>query len=157
MAEPARLGGYIHRVAVNLVIGDYRKSRARAEDGDQAALEEMKDHSQDQLNGVVVKEEVKLVRQVIGELASERDRQLLFRFYVADQDKHEIMELLGLDSLHFNRVLFRARQRFASLWQNRSQKFNSLVFFFLFIYFGITSDLSAVNQQGDLLRRRKVK
>jgi RNA polymerase sigma-70 factor (ECF subfamily) len=45
----------------------------------------------------------------------ERDRELLIRFYVYDQDKQEICRELGLNSLHFNRVLFRAKNRFRKL------------------------------------------
>ncbi len=59
--------------------------------------------------------ESQCVRQVIGELKTERDRQLLLRFYLAEDDKEQICSDLGLSSLHFNRVLFRARQRFKVL------------------------------------------
>ena len=44
-----------------------------------------------------------------------RDREILTRFYVEDQDKDEICTALNLDSLHFNRVLFRARKRFRKI------------------------------------------
>jgi DNA-directed RNA polymerase specialized sigma24 family protein len=57
----------------------------------------------------------KLVRQLLNELPVERDRELLERLYVQDQDKEEICQALGLDSLHFNRVLHRAKQRFRQL------------------------------------------
>ena len=48
-------------------------------------------------------------------MSVERDRDLLIRFYVYDQDKQEICRALGLDSLHFNRVLFRAKARFRKI------------------------------------------
>jgi RNA polymerase sigma-70 factor (ECF subfamily) len=38
----------------------------------------------------------------------------LKRFYVQDEDKASICSYLGVDSTHFNRVLFRARQRLKS-------------------------------------------
>ena len=44
-----------------------------------------------------------------------RDREILRRFYVEDQDKEDICRALNLDSLHFNRVLFRAKKRFRKL------------------------------------------
>lgn len=56
-----------------------------------------------------------IVRRLIGELPTDRDRQLLLRFYVAEEEKERICSDLGLDSLHFNRVLFRARHRFKEL------------------------------------------
>jgi RNA polymerase sigma-70 factor (ECF subfamily) len=61
------------------------------------------------------------VRKLIGELPTDRDQQLLLRFYVAEEEKETICAELGLDSLHFNRVLFRARQRFKELLE-RFQK-----------------------------------
>jgi RNA polymerase sigma-70 factor (ECF subfamily) len=48
-------------------------------------------------------------------MPSERDRTVLSRFYIADDDKDRICEELGLSSLHFNQVLFRARERFKKL------------------------------------------
>lgn len=45
------------------------------------------------------------MRQLIRELPTERDRQLLLRFYVTEEDKESLCADLGLDSLHFNRVL----------------------------------------------------
>jgi len=68
-----------------------------------------------QLQSVLVDEEAEMVRRLIGELPTDRDRQLLLRFYVGEEDKERICADLGLDSLHFNRVLFRARQRFKEL------------------------------------------
>jgi RNA polymerase sigma-70 factor (ECF subfamily) len=56
-----------------------------------------------------------LARRVLAAMPSERDRTVLFRFYIADDDKERICEDLGLSSTHFNQVLFRARERFRSL------------------------------------------
>lgn len=55
------------------------------------------------------------VQQLLGELDTARDRELLYRFYVAEDEKTVICRDLGLTSLHFNRVPFRARQRFKEL------------------------------------------
>ena len=62
-------------------------------------------------------ERANVARKVLAELDSERDRQILFRFYVADETKARICADLGLSSLHFNRVLFRARGRYRALYQ----------------------------------------
>jgi RNA polymerase sigma-70 factor (ECF subfamily) len=62
-------------------------------------------------------ERAALVRRVLAEMPSERDRQILFRFYLAEDDKESICLDLGLTSLHFNRVLFRARERYRELYE----------------------------------------
>ena len=54
----------------------------------------------------------------------ERDRDLLIRLYVYDQDKEEICRELGLDSLHFNRVLFRAKGRFKKILERTGEIVN---------------------------------
>ena len=45
----------------------------------------------------------------------QRDREILIRTYLQDEDKTLICEALGVDSAHYNRVLFRAKQRFKDL------------------------------------------
>jgi RNA polymerase sigma-70 factor (ECF subfamily) len=113
--EPAKIAGFLRRTARNLFIGEYRKQGRRQTDGDPEALEAAVAPTPSQLTNVLQEEESRLVRRVIGELKTERDRQVLLRFYLAEDDKDQICADLGLDSLHFNRVLFRARQRFKKL------------------------------------------
>jgi RNA polymerase sigma-70 factor (ECF subfamily) len=68
-----------------------------------------------QLSAVLLDEEAETVRRLIRELPTDRDRQLLLRYYVSEEEKESLCADLGLDSLHFNRVLFRARQRFKEI------------------------------------------
>ncbi|HEV2666451.1 MAG TPA: hypothetical protein VG324_16150, partial [Blastocatellia bacterium] len=69
------------------------------------------------LEELLQKERAAIARQIINELKSDRDRQVLFRFYIAEEEKKRICEDLGLTSLHFNRVLFRARERYRELYE----------------------------------------
>jgi RNA polymerase sigma-70 factor (ECF subfamily) len=41
--------------------------------------------------------------------------------YVKEEEKDEICARLGIDSTHFNRVLFRAKQRFRELLVQRGR------------------------------------
>ena len=52
---------------------------------------------------------------MLDELPVQRDREILLRFYLNDEDKDSICAGLGVDSTHFNRVLFRAKERFREL------------------------------------------
>ena len=74
------------------------------------------------LERVLKNEQAKLVRRVLADLGLERDRQMLFRFYVAEEDKADICAALGLSSLQFNRVLFRARQRYKELYERAANQ-----------------------------------
>lgn len=118
IGEPERLAGFILGTGRNLFLGGWRKRSRRGEGTSLDAIEaDPPDPVPDQLDRVLQEEEILKVRRLIGELGTDRDRQILFRFYVAEEGKERICADLGLDSLHFNRVLFRARQRFKELLQ----------------------------------------
>jgi RNA polymerase sigma-70 factor (ECF subfamily) len=113
--EPAGLAAFLRGTARNLLIAERRKTARRRTDTDPEGLEQAVHPERGQLSAVLLAEEAAVVRRLIGELPTDRDRQLLLRFYVAEEEKESICADLGLDSLHFNRVLFRARQRFKEL------------------------------------------
>ena len=115
LEEPERLAGFLHRTAKNLFIGGYRKVIRRKTEGEIDGLDAVPDPAADPLHEAVREEEAALVRRLIGELETDRDRQILYRFYIAEEEKERICADLELSSLHFNRVLFRARQRFREL------------------------------------------
>ncbi len=114
LAEPERLVGFLNRTARNLFIADYRK-RARRKTDDLDEAEPPADPAPSQESRALLDEEAAQVRRLIGELQGDRDRQLLYRFYIVEEAKESICADLELSSLHFNRVLFRARQRFKTL------------------------------------------
>ena len=113
--DPAGLAGFLRGTARNLMTAERRKTARRRTDADEEKLEQVVHPSPGQLSGVLLDEEAAIVRKLIGELPTERDRQLLLRFYVAEEEKESICADLALEPLHFNRVLFRARQRFKEL------------------------------------------
>jgi len=55
------------------------------------------------------------VSQLLDELSIERDKDILRSFYLEEQEKQAICERLNLTSAHFDRVLFRARNRLKEL------------------------------------------
>jgi RNA polymerase sigma-70 factor (ECF subfamily) len=115
LEEPAGLAGFLRGTARNLAIAEHRKAARRQTNADPERLERTVHPAPGQLDTVLLDEEAAIVRRLIGEMATDRDRQILLRFYVAEEEKESICSELGLDSLHFNRVLFRARNRFRQL------------------------------------------
>ncbi len=124
LREPEKLAGFLAGIARNLVIEHYRRSSARPVESDDRAARDLADTATGPLEKLLRLERVEIVRRVLSELDSERDRQILFRFYLAEEDKRLICADLGLSSLHFNRVLFRARQRFRELFTELAGKDN---------------------------------
>jgi len=119
LEEPAGLAGFLRGTARNLMTAERRKTARRRTDADDEELAQAVHPAPSQLSAVLLDEEAETVRQLIRTLPTDRDRQLLLRYYVADEDKESLCADLGLDSLHFNRVLFRARQRFKETLERR--------------------------------------
>ncbi len=120
LRDPAKLPGFLSQIARNLAIELYRKAQRRKTDADSETVDRAVADESSQLGGVLRSEHAALVRRVIEELGNDRDRQLLFRFYIAEEDKDEISADFGLTSLQFNRVLYRARQRYKELYVQRA-------------------------------------
>jgi len=56
-----------------------------------------------------------MVKRAIGAMPVARDRNVLVRYFLSEEDKGEICSALGLSSEHFDRVLHRARRRLKGL------------------------------------------
>ena len=60
------------------------------------------------------------VSELLDELPTERDRQMLIRFYLDGTDKQQLCRDLGLSPKHFDRVLMRARSRLRTIIERRA-------------------------------------
>lgn len=114
IAHPENVGGYLYRVALNHLRNLRRKDRTAvakaAAFGEPNSLE---DDAEWERAGRP--QWAQAARRVLDELPAARDRELLVRFYLNDEDKEIICLQLGLSREHFNRVIFRARNRFREL------------------------------------------
>jgi RNA polymerase sigma-70 factor (ECF subfamily) len=120
LREPAKLPGFLAQIARSLAIEHYRKATRRKTEADSEAVDLAVAPSVSPLSGLLESENAALVRHVIRELGNERDREILLRFYIAEEDKDRIAADHGLTSLQFNRVLHRARQRYKELFLERT-------------------------------------
>ncbi len=116
LREPDRLSGFVCGIARTLAQVHVRKSQSR----NLTEIDEARppiDPNRSPLEQLLRKEEAEIVRQVIGELRMERDRELLTHFYLLGEDKETICANLDLTGAHFNRVIFRALARFKELYE----------------------------------------
>lgn len=113
--KPERLAGYLRGIAIRVAMNDGRRKQREPLPLDNDEIVTVPDNSASQFQHIDSIETGQAVREMLGSLAVERDRDLLIRFYVYDQDRDEICRALNLDRLHFNRVLYRAKQRFRKL------------------------------------------
>jgi RNA polymerase sigma-70 factor, ECF subfamily len=113
--EPERLSGFVCSVARNAAIDHIRRTKKNFQEaiGD---AEQIPDPAPSQLDEVLKQEKAEVVRQLINELKKKRDRDLLLRYYIAEEDKDKICADLGLTRAQFNNVIFRATARFKELY-----------------------------------------
>jgi len=126
--EPEKLAGFIRSTARNLFIADRRKeARYRPLDDGREEEEGMRpglalaDRGPAPLDRVLADEEARQVRRLLDELRYDRDRQLLFRFYLSDDSKEEICADLEIEPERFHQIVHRARERLRELW-DRAEK-----------------------------------
>jgi RNA polymerase sigma-70 factor (ECF subfamily) len=113
--EPERLAAYLRGVAMNLVLGHERKRARRATTADSDAVEAAADARKGPFDDVSDAQLSQVIRELLAELSQPRDREILMRLYLDEEDRDVICESLGLEAAHFNRVLFRAKERFREL------------------------------------------
>lgn len=117
--DPERLPAFLRSLAKNLSIDYYRRETRRGDR--EAPIEEaelpLPEVEAGQLGRLLRQEKIGLVHRLLAELPLERDRQILTRFYLQEEDKERIREDLGLSSAEFNVVLFRARRRYQALFE----------------------------------------
>ncbi|WP_223789508.1 RNA polymerase sigma factor [Marinicella meishanensis] len=117
VSNPDTIRAFLRTTAINIGYEYLRKDKKYASAVDQDSLEVFADARSDVLSSLEWDEGIKLVKQVMTELPTERDRQILTQFYFEDRDKPDICETLDLSSAHFDRVLYRAKQRLKELMQ----------------------------------------
>ncbi len=125
LREPRKLPGFLSGLARNLALGHLRREARHRDDRGSETVERLEQGGRTPLGTLLARERASLVRRVLGELKNPRDRQMLFRFYIAEEDKQRICEDLDLSSLHFNRVLHRARQRYRKLYEKAAEATDS--------------------------------
>lgn len=120
LEDPEGLAPYLAQTARFLVRGDRRTARRHLTyTGQQESIEQFEDPSADPTDTVQAEARAKAVRQLLSEMPHVRDREILVRHYLRDQDKEEICEAFGIGEDHFRRVVFRARERFRELLEKR--------------------------------------
>lgn len=105
------VAGYVFRTALNHLRNHRRHERLLAPVDIESALSGYATNAATAVDEIQAESNRDLVRSVLRGLSSERDREVLVRFYLDEQEKDEICADLGITSVHFNAVVSRARER----------------------------------------------
>jgi len=120
IARPEQLVGYVYRVALN-----HWRNWKRTEQVRRAGSVEAEDLASDEAPATASIERAhwaKVMREVLEDLPTPRDRELIVAFYLDEEERDSLCRRLGLTPEHFNRVIYRARERFRELLEKRGFK-----------------------------------
>lgn len=118
--NPDAIQSFIYSVASNKATMHYRTEQRRGEvvDADIADRVETADLGPFQTLSIVQK--LAAVAQCIGELESERDRKLLRLYYCDGVSKEKICRDKDIESVQFNKIIHRAKNRLIQIARARS-------------------------------------
>ncbi|TVZ37206.1 RNA polymerase sigma-70 factor (ECF subfamily) [Alteromonadaceae bacterium 2753L.S.0a.02] len=112
LRDPQKLAAYITQTGRNQLIMYFRRNENTGADSSKTVEPTTTFGPQDAVEQQRLRN---IIQKLLDELNKPRDREILQRFYLDEEDKVKICEDLSLSDLHFNRVLHRAKQRFRAL------------------------------------------
>jgi RNA polymerase sigma-70 factor, ECF subfamily len=116
--DPSRLSAFAAQTARQLAFDARRRCASRKTVVDSDAVDAAVPESPED-PGVDTAILSRLVRGVLAELGQDRDREVLRRFYLQDEDKSDICRTLNLAPAAFDLLIFRARSRLRALLEAR--------------------------------------
>jgi RNA polymerase sigma-70 factor (ECF subfamily) len=132
LEDPDKLAPFLAQTARLLARNVQRAEvRRRTFTGQQEAIDEFGDPEADPSAQSQAQDCAKAVYKVLAELPTVRDREILVRVYLRDEDKEQVCRVLGIDDAHFRRVVFRARERFRALLDKQYRAADLYCFAFL--------------------------
>ncbi|MEP7245139.1 MAG: sigma-70 family RNA polymerase sigma factor [Gammaproteobacteria bacterium] len=120
--HPEQIAGYVFQVAMNLLRNHRRTVMERPEKrADAETLETLPmDDSPDREH--IEHSLAESVKRLLRSMGSQRDRTILVRFYLDEEDRETICREMGLSPAQFARVIHRARGRLRQLMEAEGMK-----------------------------------
>jgi RNA polymerase sigma factor (sigma-70 family) len=121
--DPRKVFAFAAATARNLALNAARKMLRQQTVVDSELVDELAQNlemEQSDLSDSDDRQLAQAVAQLLEELPTERDRQMLVRFYLDGTDKQQLCRELGLSPKHFDRVLMRARSRLRTIVERRA-------------------------------------
>jgi RNA polymerase sigma-70 factor, ECF subfamily len=117
--DASHLDGYVYRVALNHLRNHRRKDRSHSVDFRKGREETDAIETALPTESVEADEWARIAKRLLEEVSPVRDRELLVRFYLREESKEALCREFRLTEPHFNRVIYRARDRFRGLLERR--------------------------------------
>jgi RNA polymerase sigma-70 factor (ECF subfamily) len=114
------IGGYIFKVSMNLLRNHERSSNNRSDlRVNSAVMDVLAEYDSDGVEAAQIRHRT---QRLIELLSSARDREIIKRFYLDEEDKQLICDELGLTPLQFTQVMSRARKRMKQIFDSQGFK-----------------------------------
>jgi RNA polymerase sigma-70 factor (ECF subfamily) len=114
IARPDQIAGYVFQVAMNL-LRNHRRAMAERPDK-RAEVRALEDLPMDESESQGVEDGMaSRVKRLLQGMSSQRDRTILVRFYLNEEDRETICRDMKLTPAQFARVIHRARGRLRQL------------------------------------------
>lgn len=110
MEDPSRVAAFAAQTARQLAFDAHRRFVNRKTAVDSNAVDEAEDETPADISAERASVNA-FVQQLVAELSHDRDREILRRFYLLEQDKSEICRSFGIAPGTFDQLVFRARAR----------------------------------------------
>jgi len=117
--RPEAIAGYIFQVAMNLLRNRRRSISERADRHVDSEVLGILPADTDSADRWLEKKIAGRVKRILQQLSSPRDREILVRFYLQEEEKDTICRDLALDADQFDKVLHRARGRLKDLLESQ--------------------------------------
>jgi RNA polymerase sigma factor (sigma-70 family) len=122
LREPERLMGFVRTVVRRQVAGYIDQVvHSRRDEMDVEMGGRVADRRSNPEQSLAFRQKIDLMRKVLNEL-SDKDREILTRFYLYEQTQEEICEDMGLSDTQFRLLKSRAKARFGELGRKKLQQ-----------------------------------
>ncbi|BDC49236.1 hypothetical protein F183_A15520 [Bryobacterales bacterium F-183] len=122
LRDPRRLMGFIRTVVKRMVASSIdRQVQERRGRVDDERTAQVTDQGETPEGAMLFQQQTAIVREVLAEL-TDRDREILTRFYVEEQSAQQICEEMSLTMTQFRLLKSRAKNRFGELGRKKVQR-----------------------------------
>lgn len=108
--EPESIAAFLRQTAIYTSVSYYRK-QSRYVTLDEENFCASPSYDDNVISNINSEQLNSVLREVLDMLPMSRDRKILAKFFLQEQDKKNICEDMGLSPEHFDRVLYRAKKR----------------------------------------------
>ena len=119
LRDPRRLATFIIQIGKNQLIMSYRAKNRHQHVSDDEILE-LADQTPSPEQQMTNQQLGQTLDDLLASMSTSRDPEILRRFYFIGDSKKELCDIFNLSEAHFDRVLFRARERFKKLWTGQN-------------------------------------